>query len=158
MKLTVKQEGDIEKHVQTLHDNHGFEIIELQFLYDALRQVRGCRRVLKWTYVYGYYLDEVGPEKNLFEHLQKHLEEKTDCLHEMLEKELDNSFFSEEKSAIAPEDVPQKFREFRSKVTNYTNVTQKFLTQIMTDLGSNGKLTGSSSHTQPPAPGVPQQH
>ena len=49
---------DIEGKVQRLHDEHGFAIIELQFLYDALRQVRACRRVLKWTYVYGYYLDD----------------------------------------------------------------------------------------------------
>merc|ERR1719160_2066530 len=97
MKLTVKQEHEIEKKVQDLHDKHGFEIIELQFLYDALRQVRTCRRVLKWTYVYGYYLQESGPEKNLFEDLQKNLEEKTDKLHEMLEKDLDSyndAFFS----------------------------------------------------------------
>lgn len=51
-------EQDIETKVQKLHDEHGFAIIELQFLYDALRQVRACRRVLKWTYVYGYYLDD----------------------------------------------------------------------------------------------------
>ena len=51
-------EQDIEGKVQRLHDEHGFAIIELQFLYDALRQVRACRRVLKWTYVYGYYLDD----------------------------------------------------------------------------------------------------
>mmetsp|Transcript_100890 Transcript_100890/g.290056 ORF Transcript_100890/g.290056 Transcript_100890/m.290056 type:complete len:540 (-) Transcript_100890:141-1760(-) len=144
MRLTVKEEQDIEKKVQTLHDDHKFEIIELQFLYDALRQVRVCRRVLKWTYVYGYYLEEVGPEKNLFEHLQKHLEEKTDSLHEMLEKELDKNFFEKE-TAFKSEEVPQEFRDFRCKVTNFTNVTQKFMQQIMTDLGSQGKLTGSSS-------------
>merc|ERR1719399_101437 len=92
MKLTVKQEADVENHVQELHDKHGFEIIELQFLYDALRQVRACRRVLKWTYVYGYYLEEAGPEKNLFEFLQKNLEEKTDNLHELLEKDFDAIF------------------------------------------------------------------
>merc|ERR1712066_1088040 len=96
MKLTVRQEIEIEKHVQKLHDTHGFEIIELQFLYDALRQVRACRRVLKWTYVYGYYLEEAGPEKNLFEHLQKNLEEKTESLHETLERDFDTMFFSEE--------------------------------------------------------------
>jgi len=78
MKLTVREENDIESKVQTLHDKHGFEIIELEFLYDALRQVRACRRVLKWTYVYGYYLDDGGPENNLFEYLQKNLEQKTD--------------------------------------------------------------------------------
>jgi len=80
MKLTVREENDIESKVQTLHDKHGFEIIELEFLYDALRQVRACRRVLKWTYVYGYYLEEGGTENNLFEYLQKNLEQKNRLL------------------------------------------------------------------------------
>merc|ERR1719476_672770 len=96
MKVTVTQEEETENKVRTLHDKHGFEIIELQFLYDALRQVRECRRVLKWSYVYGYYLEEEGPEKNLFQHLQRDLEEKTDHLHEMLEKDFEAMFFSVE--------------------------------------------------------------
>merc|ERR1719476_190192 len=100
MKVTVTQEEETENKVQTLHDKHFFEIIELQFLYDALRQVRACRRVLKWTYVYGYYLEETGPEKNLFEHLQKNLEEKTDHLHEMLEKDFEQMFFSNDEPVM----------------------------------------------------------
>merc|ERR1712137_709766 len=109
MKLSVREQVEIEKNVQELHDKHEIEIIELQFLYDALRQVCACRRVLKWTYVYGYYLEEAGPEKNLFEHLQKNLEEKTDCLHEMLEKDFDATFFNNDDTMIG-----SKFKEFRS--------------------------------------------
>lgn len=143
MKLTLREEQDIEGKVQTLHDKHGFEIIELQFLYDALRQVRACRRVLKWTYVYGYYLEEVGPEKHLFEHLQKNLEEKTDRLHELLERDLE-SFFNQEAPTTGSQEAQTKFREFRSHVTNFTNVTQKFLVQILQDLCGHGLLTAPS--------------
>jgi len=151
MKLTVREELDIEGKVQTLHDKHGFEIIELQFLYDALRQVRACRRVLKWTYVYGYYLEDVGPEKNLFEHLQKNLEEKTDALHEMLEKDFDGIFFNtEETLAAGAAEAHAKFMAFRSHVTNFTNVIQKFNTQILTDLGMGMRLVGSSSAASGP--------
>merc|ERR1719261_1447868 len=92
VRLTFREEALAEGKVKILHDNHGFEIIELQFLYDALRQVRACRRVLKWTYVFGYYLEETSPEKNLFEYLQKNLEEKTDNLHELLEKDFNDIF------------------------------------------------------------------
>merc|ERR1712032_789358 len=146
MKLTVREETDAEGKVQSLHDKHGFEIIELQFLYDALRQVRACRRVLKWTYVYGYYLEEVGPSKNLFEHLQKNLEEKTDNLHEMLEKEIDTMFFNEsDTTSPRGQEAHSKFMNFRSHVTNYTNVTQKFLAQILHDLGYGGTLAGGDT-------------
>lgn len=136
MKITTKEFKEVEKKVQTLHDKHGFEIIECQFLYDALAQVRVCRRVLKWTYVYGYYLDEVGPEKNLFEYLQKNLEEKTDRLHEMIEKDFDT--LTED---LVAESKHSKFMDFRSLVTNFTNVTQRFLTQIVKDVGQGGCLT-----------------
>merc|ERR1712107_810060 len=105
----------------------GFEIIELQFLYDALRQVRACRRVLKWSYVYGYYLEETGPEKNLFEHLQKNLEEKI--------------VSDSDPARPGSDEAHAKFMEFRSHVTNFTNVTQKFLFQILTDLGDGAGLT-----------------
>ncbi|CAK0803943.1 unnamed protein product [Prorocentrum cordatum] len=92
MRLTVREEAEIEGKVQTLHDKHAFEIIELQFLYDALKQVRTCRRVLKWSYVYGYYLEEAGPEKNLFEHVRGIREEQTDHLLSSSEG-LDKQFF-----------------------------------------------------------------
>ena len=36
---------------------------------EAAVQVIECRKVLQWTYVFGYYL-KTGPEKNLFEFLQ----------------------------------------------------------------------------------------
>jgi ariadne-1 len=142
MKLTVREEQEIEKHVQELHDKHGFEIIELQFLYDALKQVRACRRVLKWTYVYGYYLEEAGPEKNLFEYLQKNLEEKTDNLHELLEKNFKEVFNVDGQDASSgwTESPHAKFMVFRSHVTNFSNVTQKFLQQILNDLGFENSL------------------
>merc|ERR1712038_2016706 len=122
MKITEKQEGGTETKAKLLHDKFGFEVIELQFLYDALLQVRACRRVLKWSYVYGYYLEEDGAEKNLFEHLQKHLEEKTDHLHELLEKESDTIYPSGEDAAVdvSSDERRRKFMEFRSRVTNYT--------------------------------------
>jgi len=203
MRLTYRESHDIEQKVQTLHDRHGFEIIELQFLHDGLRQVRDCRRVLKWSYVYGYYLVEGGVEKNLFEHLQRNLEEKVDNLHEMLEKDFDSIYFSQaaasapggasvpaspasgpappptsasaagggcaspmltSTSAEMPPEVPRtssgrissgggfvqdgphaKFMEFRSHVTNFTNVTRKFMAQILTDLGGDKTLTTTTS-------------
>lgn len=141
MKLTLTQEVEIEKTVQRLHDNCGHDVVELQFLFDAIKQVRACRRVLKWSYVYGYYLEDTG-EKNLFEHLQKNLEEKTDTLHEMLEK-LEKDFNNE---TLTEADHKDKFKAFRSNATNFTLVTQNWLKKILTDVGMGTALnsTGSS--------------
>mmetsp|Transcript_91143 Transcript_91143/g.162255 ORF Transcript_91143/g.162255 Transcript_91143/m.162255 type:complete len:535 (-) Transcript_91143:198-1802(-) len=146
MKLTWRQEQDIEEKVQKLHDEHNFEIMELQFLYDALRQVRVCRQVLKWTYVFGYYLEE-SSDKNLFEFLQKNLEEKTDSLHEMLERDFDKTFFSEETKISGPAEARQKFMDFRSHATNFTSVTQKFMVQILNDLSSDEGLSSKKTRS-----------
>jgi len=161
MKLTVKQEVEIERNVQTLHDRHGFEIIELQFLYEALHQVRQNRRVLKWSYVYGYYIEENGAEKNLFEFLQKNLEEMTDALHEKLEKDLENQILNDDSVPPQSPELHKKFMDFRSKVSNYTLVSNNHLNQVITDIGAQGGLTmgnaqapaASSAKTQnAPAP------
>lgn len=150
MKLTVKEEAEIESSVQKLHDTHGFEIVELQFLYEALKQVRACRRVLKWSYVYGYYLHEAGPAKNLFEFLQKNLEEKTDNLHELLEKNLYEYIPKVGKDkedpsvAVDTANMKEKFMEFRSRVTNFSSVTGKFMQEILDGLKDDGTLTDMS--------------
>lgn len=150
MKLTESEKTYIDGKTRILHAVHGFDVADLQFLYDALKQVRVCKRVLKWTYVYSFYLTAVGPERNLFEHLQKDLEEKTDSLHEMLENDLDR---------ICPTDAPvgtrnkaagrlhstvrAEFAEFTLRVANLTHVTQQFLAKILADLGAGESLVCS---------------
>jgi ariadne-1 len=44
--------------------------MDVQFLKAATEQVFECRNVLKYTYVFAYYLKD-GPEKTLFEYLQQ---------------------------------------------------------------------------------------
>ena len=43
MKFAVKERLDVERKVQRPHDKHALEIIELQLLYDALKQVTPWR-------------------------------------------------------------------------------------------------------------------
>ena len=44
--------------------------MDVGFLNAAIEAMVACRRVLKYSYVYAYYLSP-GPEKNLFEYLQE---------------------------------------------------------------------------------------
>lgn len=65
-----------EKEIKALADLH--EIITekllqpgyLKFLEEAWKQVVECRRVLKWTYAYGYYMPEASSKTKLLEFLQ----------------------------------------------------------------------------------------
>jgi len=67
----------------------------------------------------------------------------------MLEKDFDGIFFSNESDKLGPgsSEAHAKFMEFRSHVTNFTNVTQKFRDQILTDLGQGMRLTTSAGVT-----------
>ena len=91
-KIAKRELDGLETKSQILHDHFGFSVVELQFLSDAMRQVIECRRVLRWSYVYGFYLSDSSiVQKGLFEHLQKNLEQFTDRLHEYIEKDFDAS-------------------------------------------------------------------
>ncbi len=90
--------ADIEKKMERLQEEKGFKLGEVSFLLDAAEQVIECRRVLKNTYIYGFYLehgDDCKPGSKedtlraLFEMLQTDLERSTEHLHYLVEKSLD---------------------------------------------------------------------
>ena len=136
--------------VSILHDRFALSVNEVEFIKDALTQVVACRQVLKWTYVYAYYMDEESGEhaaqrsvetRELFEYLQKNLEEKTDKLHELVEKDLDKYVAEESEveggekpSPNDPEKIKIEFLEFRSHVCNYLAVTKNFCSKIVSEL------------------------
>jgi len=122
-KLAKQQLPEAEHKMQLLHDVKHYPIGELEFLREGAEQVIECRRVLKCTYVFGYYL-EAGSEKNLFEHLQQQLEENTEHLHELAEKKLDE-FLSQEALDRSP------FYHYKSNLTNYSQVTKRFLANLL---------------------------
>ncbi|CAD5126134.1 DgyrCDS14303 [Dimorphilus gyrociliatus] len=57
--------------------------IDTRFVQDAVIQLLKARRVLKCSYVYGYYLDD-GFRKSIFEMMQNDLEESTETLSQII--------------------------------------------------------------------------
>ncbi|KAN0031858.1 hypothetical protein ACTFIV_005725 [Dictyostelium citrinum] len=53
--------------------------IDIKFVETSTEILIQCRRTLKYTYVYGYFMQD-GPEKNLFEYIQSDLEKTTEQL------------------------------------------------------------------------------
>ena len=121
-----------------------------------------------YSYVYGFFLDEKAPVKQLFEHLQKNLEEKTDKLHEFIEKDFDrevlslpDDFFRFNQDSIISfsqiENLPDptlnggkdKVRAelalFRSKVNNLISVVDKFTSAVINDLSQDALLLPAPS-------------
>ena len=60
--------------------------VELQtkFIEDAIRELLRARRVLRCSYVYGYYLENCGHKKMIFEFIQTEFEECTETLSQII--------------------------------------------------------------------------
>jgi len=86
---------------------------DVAFLASATEALLDCRRVLKHTYVFGYYMAD-GPEMRLFEHLQEQLERATEHLAELTEAPLE--------------------KMERTEVVNFTRVTTQFLKNLLEGL------------------------
>jgi len=58
---------------RAVSDGHEAAAHETKFVQDAITQLLKARHVLKCSYVYGYYLEEVGYKKPIFEFMQVEL-------------------------------------------------------------------------------------
>ena len=117
MKLAVKEFAQADDKILDLHNKKKYPFSELQFLKNAAEAMIGVRRVLKNSYVYGYYLNDPS-EKVLFEDIQGRLEENCDHLHQLLEKDL-SEFMKEDVVDNAP------FIKYKTELTNYFEITKK---------------------------------
>jgi ariadne-1 len=85
--------------MKLLQDLKGAGLNDVQFLYNAVDAVIECRRVLQWTYCFGYFLSN-GKEKDLFEMLQEDLEKHVETLHEFSEKPIEELISNDMKAHI----------------------------------------------------------
>lgn len=95
---------------------------DIAFLEDATQQVVECRRILKWSYAYGYFSNFDESRQSYFEYQQGALEQRVDQLHELSERTDLSTFFDPEER--------DKFVEFKSKLLNLTRVTRDFFTNL----------------------------
>ncbi|VVA13151.1 PREDICTED: probable E3 [Prunus dulcis] len=116
------------------------------FLFDFLHlQIVECRRVLKWTYAYGYYLPEhEHAKRQFFEYLQGEAESGLERLHQCAEKEL--------QVYLNEEDPSKDFNEFRTKLAGLTSVTRNYFENLvralengLSDVDSHGACSRTAS-------------
>ncbi|KAM7461496.1 hypothetical protein LguiA_029617 [Lonicera macranthoides] len=109
---------------------------QLKFIIEAWLQIVECRRVLKWTYAYGYYLPEHEQAKRqFFEYLQGEAEAGLERLHQCAEKELQPYL----------QDPSDDFNNFRTKLAGLTSVTRNFFENLVRALENGLSDVGSSS-------------
>ena len=130
-KFAAQLRQETDKKIQSIPASL---LIDVQYLAAATECVLECRHVLKYTYVFAYFLSSGGSEgregeerereRNLFEFLQQQLEKSVEALSEATEQR---------------SEVLQR-REEKSKIVNYTRVTQSFRDNLLA--GVRNGLTG----------------
>ncbi|KAJ8753062.1 hypothetical protein K2173_011830 [Erythroxylum novogranatense] len=124
-------------HIGKLSDTQCQPESQLKFIIEAWLQIVECRRVLKWTYSYGYYLPEhEHAKRQFFEYLQGEAESGLERLHQCAEKEL--------QVFINAEGPSKDFNEFRTKLAGLTSVTRNYFENLVRAL-ENG-LSDVDSH------------
>ncbi|XP_044482540.1 probable E3 ubiquitin-protein ligase ARI8 isoform X2 [Mangifera indica] len=97
---------------------------QLKFVTEAWLQIVECRRVLKWTYAYGFYLPEhEHAKRQFFEYLQGEAESGLERLHQCAEKEL--------QVYLDAEGPSKDFNEFRTKLAGLTSVTRNYFENLV---------------------------
>ncbi|XP_042483105.1 probable E3 ubiquitin-protein ligase ARI7 isoform X2 [Macadamia integrifolia] len=146
---TAKQEGvsrqkamaDLHQmqtvHLEKLSDKQSQPESQLKFITEAWLQIIECRRVLKWTYAYGYYLPQnEHAKRQFFEYLQGEAESGLERLHQCAEKEL--------QVYLNGDGPTPSFNEFRTKLAGLTSVTRNYFENLVRAL-ENG-LSDVDSH------------
>ncbi|PQQ05802.1 putative E3 ubiquitin-protein ligase ARI8 [Prunus yedoensis var. nudiflora] len=132
-------------HLEKLSDIQCQPESQLKFITEAWLQIVECRRVLKWTYAYGYYLPEhEHAKRQFFEYLQGEAESGLERLHQCAEKEL--------QVYLNEEDPSKDFNEFRTKLAGLTSVTRNYFENLvralengLSDVDSHGACSRTAS-------------
>jgi len=113
-KFAEQQREKTERRMVELQESSSsMTWIDVQFLREAMEMLTECRRVLKYTYVFGFYLAPKLQKKELFEHHQENLEKYTEQLSELTELDV------------------EEMQKQRTEIINYTRVTSRFMNQIL---------------------------
>ena len=131
LKLAHKLLDTIENYKLNLEKNKNQPYLELLFLNEALDVVIDCHRILKSTYIYGYFMK--ANTNKLYIHHQEMLRKEADLLHELLE--LDELPKILEIDQI--DDFNKEFSKYKGKVRSLMSAISKFREILLTDIENN---------------------
>ncbi|GMH44741.1 hypothetical protein BSKO_12693 [Bryopsis sp. KO-2023] len=142
--------------------------VDLTHIKEAWDQVVECRRILKYSYAYGYhtFLDETSKnKKQFFEFLQGDAENSLERLHDLVEGKLRALIDDGLLRNRAPEEKSFKedFNEHRAKLISLTTITEGFFSKLVDQLekgiGKFGSLEISMTNSleMPPDGGASLQ-
>jgi ariadne-1 len=129
----VKLKEKINNYKEHLEKEKNQPHLELVFLDEAIQTVIDCHRILKNTYIFGYYMKNDTNKGTLYKHHQEMLRVEADKLHELLEmEELPKILKINEL-----EEFNKNFANYKDKILTIMSATTKFKEGILVDIENN---------------------
>ena len=127
--FALKLNEKVEKYKNALEKEKNQPHLELKFLDEAIQSVIDCHRILKNTYIFGYYMKE-DKNNQLYNYHQEMLRREADLLHELLEmQELPTIL-----SIVNLEEFNKEFANYKGRVLSLMSATSKFIENILVDI------------------------
>eukprot|EP01023_Acetabularia_acetabulum_P000094 TRINITY_DN10041_c0_g2_i1.p1 TRINITY_DN10041_c0_g2~~TRINITY_DN10041_c0_g2_i1.p1 ORF type:complete len:722 (-),score=129.35 TRINITY_DN10041_c0_g2_i1:123-2192(-) len=146
-----------QEGIEALSEKLKMEANYVKFLLDSWLQVVSCRRVLKWTYAFGYYRfdgEDQGDQKKgqkstssntpvkegsitqeFFEFLQGDAEKNLERLHSVLEKDFTDlnldDFEYDDENPYALTKKQEAFTEVKQNLTRLTDITKNYFVKLV---------------------------
>jgi ariadne-1 len=129
LDLGLKMRNSIEYNIYHFNTLKNISLPDLTFLREGVETIIRSRRLLKYSYVFGYYLLDVK-EKSLFEHTQSLLESNADRLHELMENDTMQNIL-----ALADyTEFYNEFKTFRNSIIDLFSATNKFVDNLLNSI------------------------
>ncbi len=132
--LALKMRNSIQIIIREFKELKLISYEDLKFMENAVEVIVKCRRTLKNTYVFGYYIQEKASQKPLFEHNQFLLEKNADRLHELMENE---QYIPKIFKTDNFDEFNKLFTNFKGEVVNLSTATIKYKENLLNEIETN---------------------
>ena len=128
LKLAEKLNDRIEKFKTSLEKEKNQPHLELAFFDEALQTVIDCHRILKNTYIYGYFMKD--SYISLYTHHQDLLRKEADLLHELLELDEMPRILA----ITVLNDFNKDFSIYKGRIRSLMSAITKFRENLLVDI------------------------
>jgi ariadne-1 len=137
LKIAVDYLRSVNADVSRFRKENSDELMRSINLQKAAEVIVECRRVLKHTYISGYYMVDGAKYKTLFEYQQEMLEKHTESLHGYMEQK--DQYFEE-----------AKIMNFKATAKHFLDMIIEWFQTLLT--GTEEVATSTSPPPPPPPP------
>lgn len=128
----------IEESIYRLNTEKSIPYADLKFLLEGWKTILNSRKMLKNSYIYGFYIKEDSSTKTLFEFHQSMLESYSDKLHGLLE----NNTLTGLLDRTEHDDFNESYNKIKNQVVDLYTATDKFMGNLVQsiELSMNDQL------------------